>query len=501
MATAGTKLHLSDRSDVSAVLDSSNVAASKTSNLGVFGVRRWLFVFADLCGLCAGASLSLLFRFHGMQLHTVNAATLLGAHLGIVLLYAVLVVLLSHAQGLYSMYQAASARREVLAVVKSVFLATLLVTASIYASGSKDVSRFVVGFTATFSIVAMCAWRQVRRRVLYRAVADGLTCHNVLIIGTDSMAQTLRDHLASHRQLGFVVLGLLSASNRDRFATESPSEDVIGTVADLPTLCRTHFVDEIIICAQQRHIVKSVIAKAREYGVGVRVIPDLYDGMAWGAHLDYLGAFPTLAIVHRDIPAIELKFKRLLDLVTATIGLTLLSPLMLLLAILIKLDSRGPVFYKSQRVGKKGRIFACYKFRTMVTDAEQQKAKLQHLNERDGILFKIRNDPRITRVGRFLRKYSLDELAQLWNVFKGDMSLVGPRPPLASEVKQYELEYYRRLEVAPGITGLWQVEGRTSPSFKDYISLDLSYVENWSFGLDLKILARTLGVVVAGTGS
>jgi lipopolysaccharide/colanic/teichoic acid biosynthesis glycosyltransferase len=137
----------------------------------------------------------------------------------------------------------------------------------------------------------------------------------------------------------------------------------------------------------------------------------------------------------------------------------------------------------------------------MVTNAEKLKAKLQHLNERDGILFKIQDDPRITRVGRLLRKYSLDELPQLLNVLKGDMSLVGPRPPLASEVKQYELKYYRRLEVAPGITGLWQVEGRVSPSFQEYISLDLSYVNNWSLGLDLKILFRTISVVFAGTGS
>jgi exopolysaccharide biosynthesis polyprenyl glycosylphosphotransferase len=308
--------------------------------------------------------------------------------------------------------------------------------------------------------------------------------------------------LVAHPQLGFVVRGLLSTEDDyDADLSIRHAKDVLGSIADLPRLCRTHFVDEIIICAQHRSIVKSVLAKATEYGVGVRVIPDLYDGLAWGAHLDYLGGFPTLTIVHRDIPALELKLKRALDLIAAFCGLVVLSPVLLLLAILVKLDSRGPIFYVSQRVGKKGRIFSCYKFRTMVTDADKLKAKLQHLNERDGILFKISNDPRITRVGRYLRKYSLDELAQLWNVLKGDMSLVGPRPPLATEVKQYELEYLRRLEVAPGITGLWQVEARTSPSFDEYISLDLRYVENWSLGLDLRILMRTVAVVFAGTGA
>jgi exopolysaccharide biosynthesis polyprenyl glycosylphosphotransferase len=196
-----------------------------------------------------------------------------------------------------------------------------------------------------------------------------------------------------------------------------------------------------------------------------------------------------------------MKLKRALDLLASAAALALLSPLLVVLAIAIKLDSAGPIFYVSRRVGKKGRIFSCYKFRTMVTDAERRKTELQHLNEREGILFKIAKDPRVTRVGRVLRKYSLDELAQLWNVLKGDMSLVGPRPPLVKEVEQYQLEYMRRLEAAPGITGLWQVEARNSPSFDRYISLDLRYVENWSLALDLQILLRTVAVVIAGTGS
>ncbi len=183
------------------------------------------------------------------------------------------------------------------------------------------------------------------------------------------------------------------------------------------------------------------------------------------------------------------------------LAFVVLSPVLLLLAILVKLDSQGPVLYASKRVGRKGRIFSCYKFRTMVANAEELRKKLEHLNERDGVLFKISNDPRITRTGAWMRKHSLDELAQLWNVLKGDMSLVGPRPPLASEVKQYQLDYLKRLEVAPGITGLWQVEARNNPSFEQYISLDLSYVDNWSLGLDLHILFRTIAVVAAGTGS
>jgi len=174
---------------------------------------------------------------------------------------------------------------------------------------------------------------------------------------------------------------------------------------------------------------------------------------------------------------------------------------MLLVALLIRLDSPGPVFYRAQRIGLKGRVFECLKFRTMVDAAEQMRSKLETLNERDGVLFKISKDPRVTRLGTWLRKYSIDELPQLFNVLRGEMSLVGPRPPLASEVQKYDLAQLRRLDVLPGITGLWQVEARQDPSFDSYISLDTAYVENWSLMLDLRILARTVGVVLAGTGS
>jgi lipopolysaccharide/colanic/teichoic acid biosynthesis glycosyltransferase len=174
---------------------------------------------------------------------------------------------------------------------------------------------------------------------------------------------------------------------------------------------------------------------------------------------------------------------------------------MLAIAAAVKSDSPGPALYVSDRIGKNGRSFRCIKFRTMDCDAEKRRAELLHLNERDSVLFKITNDPRITRLGRFLRKYSLDELPQLINVLRGEMSIVGPRPPLASEVREYKLSHLRRLSVTPGITGLWQVQARHDPSFHSYISLDLSYIENWSIWLDVKIMFRTIWVVIAGTGS
>jgi exopolysaccharide biosynthesis polyprenyl glycosylphosphotransferase len=201
------------------------------------------------------------------------------------------------------------------------------------------------------------------------------------------------------------------------------------------------------------------------------------------------------------VPEAGLLLKRGLDILLSSIALVLLSPILLAVALAVKLDSRGPVFYSAERIGKRGHVFRCVKFRTMVRDAEVRRAEVMHMNERDGVLFKISNDPRITPVGRILRKYSLDELPQFFNVLRGDMSIVGPRPPLASEVQEYKLSHLRRLDVTPGITGLWQVQARQDPSFDSYISLDVTYIDNWSLWLDMKIIARTIGVVFAGTGS
>jgi len=194
------------------------------------------------------------------------------------------------------------------------------------------------------------------------------------------------------------------------------------------------------------------------------------------------------------------KLKRSVDVTLGSALLILSAPLLMALAVLIRIDSRGPAIYRARRVGKYGSDFWCYKLRTMVANADSLRTTLEEKNERDGILFKIAYDPRVTRVGRFLRKFSLDELPQLWNVVRGDMSLVGPRPALPEEVARYKREHFERLSVTPGITGAWQIRARRDPSFESYIQLDTEYVRNWNFWLDIKIMLRTISVVLSGTG-
>jgi exopolysaccharide biosynthesis polyprenyl glycosylphosphotransferase len=232
----------------------------------------------------------------------------------------------------------------------------------------------------------------------------------------------------------------------------------------------------------------------------VKVVPEMFDGLAWRAPINYIGDFPVMELLREPIPAVGLLVKRLVDVVGSALGLVLLAPVMALLAAMVRLDSPGPAIYRSWRVGRKGRKFLCYKLRTMVLNADELKEELRHMNERQGPLFKISDDPRVTRLGRWLRRSSLDELPQLWSVLKGDMSLVGPRPPVPEECAEYCPEDLRRLDVRPGITGLWQVYARLDPSFERALGLDLEYIEEWSLWLDAKILLRTIPTVLSGSG-
>jgi len=214
----------------------------------------------------------------------------------------------------------------------------------------------------------------------------------------------------------------------------------------------------------------------------------------------HVGNSSSIVLLQKHPRSLSLLAKRCIDVLLSIAALVLLSPLFAAVALAIKLLSTGPVLYVSERVGRHGRLFRCYKFRTMVPNADALRQQLLHLNERSGVLFKLSNDLRVTPIGRVLRKYSLDELPQLVNVLRGEMSLVGPRPCLQSELAQYESAHLCRLDVLPGITGLWQVEARDDPSFDSYIQLDSRYVREWSIWLDLKIMLRTLHAVLNGTG-
>jgi len=421
---------------------------------------------------------------------------LTGAYL---LMFAMFFVLFARFYGLYSMSDNHSGLHEQRMTLQALGTSALLLCGSLYVFHAYEVSRLVVLYTVVISGVLISSRRFAWRKVRHRRFLEGLEVRNVLIVGDGRVGHALKNHLEALPHMGFRFKGFVTLEEREAVA----GSQIVGNIQNCVALARSMFVDEIYFSQPaDKETVVQVVEEARALSIDVRVVPDLYDGLAWNAPVEFIGQFPTIPLHRGDFPRGAFMVKRVMDVVLSSALLFALSPILLTLALMVRMDSSGPILYGAERIGRKGRRFRCWKFRSMVPNADKLKKDLEHLNQReDGILFKLDNDPRITRVGRKLRKYSLDELPQLINVLKGDMSLVGPRPPLASEVAKYNIEHLRRLDVLPGMTGLWQVEARQDPSFDSYISLDTAYVENWNLMLDLRILARTINVVVGGTGA
>lgn len=468
-----------------------------------------LWMILDAATILAAAVVATLEEYHKAPLAGVRGfwhGTLIhGRSMGILLAllcgFTITLIVTSRRLGLYVPTRVNSFLFEQRLSVQACFTSGLLLTGTLYLVHAADIPRTLVLATLGLVTVSLSVRRLIYRFLMYRRFERGVGTRNVLIVGTGPEAHALRHHLESIRHLGYTFKGFIEfADSSPRFT--STTGDVVGTLDTLFQNARKQFVDEILFTSPcERSVVQKVVEQARVHGVDLRIVPEMYDGLAWRSPIEYIGEFPTIPLHYGRAPEFALVFKRTLDVVLSTLAMAALAPLMLLVALAVKLDSRGPVFYSSERIGKKGRVFRCLKFRTMVCNAEERRVEVMHMNERAGVLFKIDNDPRITKLGRFLRKYSIDELPQFFNVLAGDMSVVGPRPPIASEVQQYKLSHLRRLDVTPGITGLWQVQGRRDPSFDSYISLDVTYIENWSIWLDLKIIVRTIGVVFAGTGS
>jgi exopolysaccharide biosynthesis polyprenyl glycosylphosphotransferase len=347
---------------------------------------------------------------------------------------------------------------------------------------SPDVSAAVV---PTWLKASQLLWDRARPQIEPR---------KILIVGAGPTAHLIAQTLRSDPSYRAKVRGFVD--------DELPlSPVVLGRIADLDWLARAEFIDEVIVALPgQSSQARQAAEIAFRNHLDIRAVPDLPPGPWPDAEIDHIGEVPVVTLHREPSPGTALFLKRALDVTVAALALLLTSPLMAIVAALTWLDSPGPVVYSAERIGAKGRRFLCYKFRSMVANADDLKENLRARNQREGPTFKIHGDPRITRLGRILRRYSLDELPQLWNVLRGEMSLVGPRPHPVDDVKHYELHHYRRLDVKPGITGLWQITARDCPSFELNMHLDLTYIENWTLLLDLRILVGTIRVLFAPEG-
>jgi len=277
----------------------------------------------------------------------------------------------------------------------------------------------------------------------------------------------------------------------------------LGNLDNLPTLIQDEVIDEVVITLpwQYHRKILAIMAQCEREAIQTRIVPDLFQMTLSRMSITEIAGVPLIGVKQISISGVNRVLKRAIDVTFSLCVLILSAPLMALIALSIKLDSPGPVFFRQERVGQGGKRFTCYKFRSMTADAEERKELLRGLNEADGPLFKIKDDPRRTRLGRLLRRFSLDEIPQFYNVLRGEMSLIGPRPALPTEVAQYQPWHMRRLDIAPGLTGLWQVSGRSELPFDEMALLDIYYAEQWSPALDLKIFLRTIPTVIFGDGA
>ncbi len=412
------------------------------------------------------------------------------ALLGISVLHAALITLMGYTEGLYSGVCSLPEQARVLG--KSVLWATTLLCFAYGLQGAPWTRNVLIYGAGSLHFMVMLTWRRQTERLQYEH--PGSAVRNVLIIGAGEVGRRVASYLDEHPEAGRTVYGFLD--------NERPLRDrVIGRVEDLARMARTGFVDDVILAApRDPDLTLQVVGEARRLRLDVEIVPELFGCRPEEDEVERVGDLPVICLHAERLPAAGLALKRLVDVVGASLALAIWSPALLAIAGLIKLDSPGPAIYRAPRAGRKGHLFRCYKFRTMVNNADQLKEGLRQNNQRSGPFFKIGDDPRITRVGSFLRRYSLDELPQLWNVLKGDMSLVGPRPHPVDDYAAYEVEHLARLDVTPGITGLWQVTARRDPSFQRGMELDREYIRTWSLTSDMRILLRTFLEVLRGSG-
>jgi exopolysaccharide biosynthesis polyprenyl glycosylphosphotransferase len=406
-------------------------------------------------------------------------------HPGILCVYLLAFLIFAIEEDLYTTKK--TAWEENVAACRAVAWAMLFASLSLSWSATRGFRSETIAL-GLGTLIALISVRVVCRKLC----PANSHIQNVLIVGSGVKAKQISDAIYHNPDSLRLVKGYMA---------ENHFRNVYGA-AMLTRITREEFIDEIIIASADPKIMEVVIEESCRNQLDVKIAPEICIAPS-AAHCGFenLGGIPLLKIRNHRPPVYSLAVKRSLDVVLALCGGIALSPLLLLIAAFIKSDSAGPVFYRAQRTGRKGRHFACYKLRTMVPEADSLKDELRERNERDGAFFKIENDPRVTRIGRLLRRYSLDELPQLWNVLLGDMSLVGPRPHPPDDVSQYKIQHLQRLDFVPGITGLWQVTARRDPSFERSVALDVEYIKHWNLWLDLRILCKTVFAVLEGSGA
>ncbi|MCL4301698.1 MAG: undecaprenyl-phosphate glucose phosphotransferase [Anaerolineae bacterium] len=417
-------------------------------------------------------------------------------------LFTLLLILVYRQHGAYRLRRQISWFDEFYAIINGTATGTIIMIVFIFLYRAAFYSRAIFIYAGIFVVILVGLSRLIKVSLLRYLRRRGIGSERVLIVGAGEVARTVMRAVVANPECGFNIIGFLD-DNPLKGETDIGRFKALGSLVNLADVLREQAIDEVIITLpwQYHRKIVSIMTLCERGGIRTRIVPDLFQMTMSRMQIEDVAGVPMIGVKEVSISGLNQVVKRSVDLVFAGLVLVSGAPLMALLALMIKLESPGPVLFRQERVGRNGRCFTVYKFRSMVEGAEEQQEALQELNEADGPLFKIRDDPRMTHVGKLLRKFSLDELPQLYNILRGEMSLIGPRPPLPAEVKQYQEWHKRRLEVAPGLTGLSQISGRSQLTFDETALLDIYYIENWSLGLDTKILLQTIPRVIFGNGA
>lgn len=387
-------------------------------------------------------------------------------------------------------------------IALSIFLSVVFLFAVFFFIGEKSLSRLFFGIFSCVEFIIIAVDRIFIKTILYVNSKDTSHGKNILIVGCGELGRDYFEKAKKYGQIGVNIVGFLRVDGHEECAVNE--QDIVGSLNELKHVTKENSVDEVVFALPLDYYedITNYVQKCEVMGITVHVVLDLYKLNLSKGKLNELENIPCVTIQSVSNDYIQLFVKRAIDIIGGMAGMVLILIALVIVGPLIYIESPGNIFFKQKRVGKNGRVFNCYKFRSMYMDAEERKKELLLKNEMNGAMFKIKDDPRITRIGKFIRATSIDELPQFLNVLLGDMSLVGTRPPTTDEVDQYKDYHWRRLSVKPGITGLWQVSGRSDiVDFEDVVKLDTQYIDNWSVWLDIKLIFKTMKVIVARAGA
>lgn len=465
-------------------------------------ILRFMQAGIDFLLINAAFLVAYLIRYEFRFPITVAEANYVGysEYVPISLMLSVGLLFIYRIEGIYNYVRGRSWLEEMYGLLTATFTGIVILVFIFFFFRPQFYSRLIYIYAGILIVLYLTLARVVLRLILGRLRKRGIGVDRALIVGAGEIGRAIMRNVLVQPDLGYRIEG---------FVDDDPGKGAIGTFPllggtdELPRILRQRVVDEVIIALpwHAREKIVRIMEDAEAGGARVKIVPDLFQLSLSKIAVDAVGGIPLIGVKESAISGSALSIKRVMDVLFSAILFVLILVPTAIIAVLIKVTSPGPVIFKQQRVGRGGKLFIAYKFRTMRLGADEEKDALNHLNEASGPWFKIRNDPRMTRIGKWLRRTSMDELPQLWNVLRGDMSLVGPRPPLPNEVARYQEWHKRRLDVAPGVTGLWQVSGRSELTFDEMVMLDLYYIENWSPWLDIWILIKTIPALLTTRGA